>query len=161
MYLILVRHAKAEITPPWIKDEERKLTPKGIKKAQAMARGVAKLLPIDVGLEIWSSHARRAKETAEIIGEVLGLEGVNEIPAIYTGRLEEIMEKFRQTSENTVVIAVGHQPHLGVWVRQLAGVTLPFKKCAAAGFKLSFTEEEVSAKLEWFAGPKVLWKLGE
>ncbi|MBP2653429.1 MAG: phosphohistidine phosphatase [Firmicutes bacterium] len=160
MELVLLRHAKAEECPPWISDEERNLTPKGRKKAQAAAKGLVKFLHDVDQLEIWSSHALRSVQTAQILAANFGGMEVKEYRYIYTGRLEEVMKELRQMRADAVVVVVGHEPHLGVWAKQLAGVTLPFKKCAAAGFKIDF-EEELNIKLEWFASSKILAKLGE
>jgi phosphohistidine phosphatase len=156
MDLILLRHAKADDRSPGLADEERKLTPKGRKRAQAAAKGLASYVRKDDQIEIWTSPALRSRQTAAILAETLG--GlVTEHPAIYGGSLEELIARWRDHPADVIVV-VGHEPHLSIWAQQLAGVTIPFKKCTAAGFTLHSAD---SATLEWYASPKILAATGE
>ncbi len=156
MDLILMRHAKAEDSSAGLADEERKLTAKGRKKAHAVAKGLSGFVRGARQLEIWASPAVRSRQTADILAEVLG-GAVTEHPAIYSGSLEELIAQWRDLAADVILI-VGHEPHLGIWAQQLARVTVPFKKCAAAGFTLHAAD---SATLEWYAGPKTLAATGE
>lgn len=160
MELVLLRHAKAEDRTPVISDEARKLTSKGVKKAKAAAKGLLCYLKDPKNAEIWFSHARRSRQTAEVMADVLGDIPLREFPAIYTGSLEELVGELRQKAEDTTVIVVGHEPYLNIWSRQLAGTALPFKKCAAACFSLE-APELTQGSLQWFANPKTLVKIGE
>jgi len=157
MDLILLRHAKAEDRSPGLVDEERKLTARGRKKAHAVAKGLASYVQGGRRIEIWASPALRSMQTAAILAETLGDATVTEHPAIYGGSLEELIGRWRDHPADVIVI-VGHDPHLSIWAQQLAGVTIPFKKCAAAGFTLRSAD---SATLEWYASPKILAAAGE
>jgi phosphohistidine phosphatase len=158
MNLIFLRHAAAEIRAPGLADEMRRLTVKGRKKTESVAKGLAHFLKGTSGINVWASHALRSRETAVIVAATFSGVKTAEYPAIYNGNLEELMSQWGQLKRNQTIIIVGHEPHLSIWARQLADVTLPFKKCAAAGFELSTPS---SAKLTWFATPKMLVQLGK
>jgi phosphohistidine phosphatase SixA len=160
MELVLLRHAKAEEDSAALPDERRELVPKGRKRALAVARGLERLLPAGGRVEIWTSPALRARQTADIIADYLGVAMVKEHAAIYAGSLESLIAEWAGAAEERTVIVVGHEPYLGIWARQLADVTLPFKKCAAAGFTLA-APDFATGTLRWFAGPKVLAALGD
>lgn len=159
MELVLLRHAKAEEDSTSLPDEQRELVPKGRKRALEAARGLEKLLPAAGRVEIWTSPALRARQTAEIIAEELGGLTVKEYDAIYAGSLESLTAVWTQADEEATIVVVGHEPYLGIWARQLAEVTVPFKKCAAAAFTLT-PPDYSSGVLRWYAGPKVLAALG-
>ena len=160
MELILLRHAKAEDHAAALPDEQRELTAKGRKRAQAISRGLRRLLNATGRIEIWASPALRSRQTADIVAEELGGVPVKEHSAIYAGILESLIDEWRRTDADRTIIVIGHEPYLSIWSRQLADVSVPFKKCAAAGFTL--TPPELSGGvLRWFAGPKTLTALGE
>jgi phosphohistidine phosphatase len=159
MELVLLRHAKAEEESPSLPDEQRELVPKGRKRAQAVALGLEKLLAGEGKVEIWTSPALRSRQTAEIIADELGGLAVKEHAAIYAGSLDGLIADWTGTDGDTTIIVVGHEPYLGIWARQLADVTVPFKKCAAAAFSLT-PPDYGTGTLRWFAAPKVLAALG-
>lgn len=111
MELILWRHAQALDTFP---DDERKLTPKGRKDAETMAKWLKKRLPDNFSL--WTSPLARSLETALFLGE----------PEVTSALLPHAPAEvfFRQIgwpAEDKTVVAVGHQPFLG-----LAGALILF-----------------------------------
>lgn len=108
MHLILWRHAEAEDTEP---DLERRLTPRGLRQAQAVARWLHANLPERYA--IVASPARRARQTAEALERDYRIErslapgadvahylGVSEWP---TG----------PASAHGTLVLVGHQPTIG------------------------------------------------
>ncbi len=159
MELVLLRHAKAEEESASLPDERRELVPKGRKRAQAIAGGLARLLSGTGSIEIWTSPALRSRQTAEIIADELGGLTVKEHGAIYAGSLESLIAAWTGRAEDATIVVVGHEPYLGIWARQLADVTVPFKKCAAAAFTLT-PPDYSTGTLRWFAAPKVLAALG-
>ncbi|MCI4336707.1 MAG: histidine phosphatase family protein, partial [Thermoplasmata archaeon] len=69
--LFLVRHGPAESRDPlqWPEDDDRPLSPDGVKETRKAARGLVRLeLPVT---QVISSPARRARQTAEIVREAL------------------------------------------------------------------------------------------
>ncbi len=159
MELVLLRHAKAEEDAPALPDERRELVPRGRKKAQAVAAGLARLLAGAGRIEVWTSPALRSRQTADIIAAELGGLTVKEHEAIYGGSLESLMAEWTGADDDLTIIVVGHEPYLGIWARQLAAATVPFKKCAAAAVSL-MPPDYATGVLRWFAGPKTLAALG-
>jgi phosphohistidine phosphatase len=157
MHLVFVRHAKAQDHAPGLLDEKRMLTPKGRKKTQAIGKGLQVFLKTCTDVRIWASPAERSRQTADIIGEILDCGPAEEHPAIYSGSLEELISLWGHLKENQTLIIVGHEPFLSIWSQQLAGITIPFKKCAAAGFYVGMAN---IATFRWFADPKALIQLG-
>lgn len=158
MKLIFLRHAKATDREPGLDDEIRRLTAKGRKKAELVAKGLVRFIKDTDSVHVWASPALRSRETATIVALELGGAKIEEYPAIYTGNLEELISKWVQLKEAQTIIVVGHEPYLSLWSRQLTDVSLPFKKCAAAGFELK-TSNLVS--LTWFASPNTLVQIGK
>lgn len=129
MYLVLVRHAKAEDREKWnAKDDLRRpLVKKGVKQAKNIAKYLKKY-SIDA---IISSLAIRASDTAKYIAAYqkqstfflspslnpeIGIEG-------YIKHKEEIQQDWE------VVVIVGHEPLIGEFVRHLCGeVSLKISK---------------------------------
>lgn len=159
MDVVLLRHAKAEEDSPSLPDEQRELVPKGRKRALAAASGLKKLLGDAGSIEVWTSPALRSRQTAEIIADELGGLTVREFDAIYAGSLEPLIAAWSGAAEDATIIVVGHEPYLGIWARQLADVTVPFKKCAAAAFSLTPLDYGAGT-LRWYATPKILAALG-
>lgn len=104
MELILWRHADAEDGAP---DLERKLTPKGRREAERVAKWLLAHLPRD--FEVVASPAVRAQQTAEALRSNIRTE-----KALAPGASPAAIAKAAgwPDSQGTVVI-VGHQPDLG------------------------------------------------
>ena len=104
MELILWRHADAEDGVP---DEGRKLTKKGLKQAERMARWLRKRLPDDAVVLV--SPARRARETAAALGRRLEV-----VPDLGTSANPQLVLKTAGwPGRDGAVVVVGHQPTLG------------------------------------------------
>lgn len=158
MELVLLRHAKAEDCSPGLADEERNLTPKGRKRARSVAKGLSRYLEGTNTIQVWYSPALRSRETAAILAEVLGKVTMKEFQSIYSGYLEQLVEEWQQAAENEAIVIVGHEPYLSLWTQQLAGASLPFKKCTAVGIAL---QSPTVGTIQWFANPKTLVKIGK
>jgi phosphohistidine phosphatase len=104
MELILWRHADAEDGSP---DEERKLTRKGLKQAERVARWLRKRLPGDV--VVLASPARRARETAAALGKQ-----VEVVPDLGMGsNARSLLKAAGWPDREGTVVVVGHQPTMG------------------------------------------------
>ncbi len=107
MRLYLVRHGEAtsESVNP-----DRPLTERGRSDAKMMASFV-KRAGVRIS-HIWHSSKRRAKETAEIMGEALRPDGViAEVDGLKPNdHPEGIMDKIGDVSDDLMI--VGHLPHL-------------------------------------------------
>ena len=109
MELILWRHADAEDGAP---DLERKLTARGRKDAERVAKWLLKHLPH--GFEVVASPAARAQETAKALKAKVQTD-----PRLAPGAaVRDIVNAARRGG---VVVIVGHQPDLGRALAHLVG----------------------------------------
>lgn len=113
--LYLLRHAKALRESPTGRDHDRALCPRGIEQATFIAsalgrRGGACPLPPQ---HILTSPAVRARQTARIIGDVLGVM-VEPKPVLAPNATPEVVTRFIGAilEENAPTLIVGHNPTL-------------------------------------------------
>ncbi|MBT0811928.1 histidine phosphatase family protein [Litoribacter ruber] len=110
---LICRHAKSSWDKPFLADHKRPLAPRGLRNAKDMAqRLVAKKIFPDM---IISSDAERAKHTAGIFADILGI-GKNHFKLtseLYHASPTEILKYIRKTP-NTVdtLFIFGHNPGL-------------------------------------------------
>ncbi|WP_165252308.1 phosphohistidine phosphatase SixA [Paludisphaera soli] len=160
--LYIVRHGIAvEHGTPGIPDDERPLTAKGERRMREVARGLAALdLPVD---RIVTSPLPRAKRTAEILAEGLGMAGVIEVAAVLhaDSTARDVAEWLGLQPEAPLMI-VGHNPTLD----ELLGLLLlgdphampfTFKKGAVAALRRPSRDADRHA-LRWLATPRLLRK---
>ena len=105
MRLYLVRHAKAEPGEP---DELRKLTADGRRTARELGERLAANARIDA---IVASPLLRARETAEEIGRVTGIDPVTDERLGPGATAAAVRATVEGRGEN--VVAIGHQPDCG------------------------------------------------
>jgi phosphohistidine phosphatase len=119
----LLRHAEAADGLP---DDERPLTERGIRQAEAVGIAIARLGEhIDLCL---SSPKLRAMQTAERACEHLGIE-VRPEPALSGGPIE--VEQLTAGLGN--VLLVGHDPSFSLLLHDLTGTQARMKKGGLAG----------------------------
>lgn len=104
MDLILWRHAEAEHGAP---DAARKLTPKGVRQARAMAGWLRRNLPSPV--KVIASPAVRAHDTARAYAEIV--ETRDDVAVGTTAA--RLLEAAQWPDGGSTVLIVGHQPALG------------------------------------------------
>ena len=155
MKLLLVRHAIAEDAETFItaggSDAQRPLTEIGRKKMRKGANRLrSQLGQIDV---LASSPLLRARETANIIARAYGDIPIMERPELdYSYPPEAVVDWLSQCSGETVV-AVGHEPQLGL----LSGLLLAdvprslivFRKGGMALFEFSGRPVAGRGVLNW------------
>lgn len=122
MRLYLLRHGKAESRAEWRGDDAaRPLTAEG---EAAMRREAQALRAMDLALDaIVTSPLARARRTAEIVADELGLSGrLTEderlAPGFDMARLEQLLAALGP-AENVMV--VGHEPDFSETVAELVG----------------------------------------
>lgn len=149
MQLYLMRHGIAVEREDWAgPDATRPLTREGRKRTQAIAEALRK----DHGLSvdaIWASPLARAHETAEIVGEVLGLP-VQSCASLGEGaRFDDVASEIRRAGFLERILLIGHEPDLGYLLAGLMGEreARPFKKGGVA--LLSGTFAKGKMHLEW------------
>lgn len=167
MNLYLLRHAKAiDIGTGGIRhDQDRPLAPEGEKKMRKIAAGMRQLeLTFDL---ILSSPCLRARQTAEIVAQELGLKcqihltSHLAVAADLAELMAEINQQHRQSAD---LLLVGHEPSLGQMLSILltggSHLAVDFKKAAMAKVGAESLRWGRCAVLEWFLSPKQLALLG-
>jgi len=129
MRLVIARHGKAEQDSPTGRDADRRLTLRGENQARwlgetLLATGFRDAL-------VLTSQAERARRTAEILCEVLGIEPVL-TPGLMLGRrASEAIEVIDQHRDRGELILVGHNPTMS----ELATILTRGLGCSCIGLK--------------------------
>jgi phosphohistidine phosphatase len=141
MELLLWRHAEAESSAP---DLERKLTAKGEKQARRVAQWLNDHLPESA--RIVSSPAVRTRQTAQALVE-LSDRRFRVVQGLAPGVTpEEFLRAVDWPDARGTVVAVGHQPTLGlVASRLLCGAEQPWAIRKGSLWWFSSRSEEGSA----------------
>ena len=140
-------------------DEERTLTPRGITETREACEGLVRLGV--KGDEIWSSPLLRARQTADILAQVLGIERIEVRSGLALP--EEMGDLFTALSEvppDRNLFLVGHQPYLGDWVSLLVSGTsegeVAISKSGVARIELSAGRKPPRGELRWLLTPNLL-----
>ena len=165
MRVIIFRHGPAGSRDAvrWPDDGLRPLTSWGRQRTRAAARGLARLEP-DVRL-IASSPLTRARQTAEVLAEVLDWAEVVELEPLRPGGSHpKLIEFLAARPEDTTVALVGHEPDLGLLAGTLLfssapSTTLAFKKAGACAIDFEGGLRPGAGRLLWFLPPKLLRRL--
>lgn len=150
MEIILIRHGKAEEMREGLEDLQRHLTDVGKEEIQKLApRLKEKLEPLDKRTIIfWSSPAKRALQTAQLVADELHTP-INFIhDFIYEGDFEKLSDEVQKLDEDTTVLLVGHQPNLSEWVEQMTGEKMKIEKGSMLNLKVT-NRSPLEAKLQW------------
>lgn len=167
MRAILFRHGIAHdrADPQCPPDTERALTDEGKKKTRKAAKGLVSLGAKPT--RILSSPYLRAKETAQVVAEVLGVDAAKVtlsdalLPEAAPYALFHALYAFHATDEE--VLCVGHAPNLDkVLALSLTGARNPVTSLKKAGAALLVVEDlpRTRGTLSWLLPPKVLASLG-
>ena len=151
--LVLVRHGKAQPISAAPSDFDRELLPKGERALRKAYPRTFTLLEGEPDIHIWSSPAARALGTAEVIGEVLGIDPdeFTLIDEVYEQDFDATLSAIMGAEAETVVL-VGHIPLVEDLAARL-GADLPFDTGAAACF--SMPAASGIPRLKWFVqGPR-------
>ena len=160
--LFLVRHGIAlPHGTPDMSDDERPLTDEGEKEVRKVGKGLVRLKVAPD--RIVTSPLPRARRTAEIVADRMGLESaLEDADALRAGRsAESIRDWLKERTESSLMI-VGHDPAfsdlIGLLVTGQRGPTLCYlDKAGVAAFETGMGGEMV---IRWIATPKLLRKLG-
>jgi phosphohistidine phosphatase len=161
--LYLLRHGIA-VAPgtAGIPDNERPLTPRGVKRMHQIGRGLCRLnVKFD---RIVTSPLPRARATAEIVAEELGAEDRLETADVLRAGAgaPSIQKWLRERTENRLMI-VGHDPAFTdlITLLVLGAVQAPIcelKKGGIAALRSS-TADSDRYNLDWLATPRLIRRL--
>jgi phosphohistidine phosphatase len=135
MRLLIVRHAIAlPRDTPGVPDPERPLTPRGRRRFEDAAQGLARVLPRPDAL--LTSPWKRARQTADILAAAFGRLEPKETPALAGGSVDALARELADYPEDATVALVGHEPWLSELLARLLGSSeeqrLEFKKGGVA-----------------------------
>jgi phosphohistidine phosphatase len=165
--LLIVRHAIAveRSDPAYANDDERPLTPDGIHKFRAAARGLKGLCgKLD---RIVSSPLVRARQTAEILRDSVAADLDLDVSESLApgGDYAALLQDVTKLNAERVAV-VGHEPHLSglvsyclVGERSLASILL--KKGAAALVLFEGSPSAGGGTLGWLLQPGALRGMGQ
>jgi phosphohistidine phosphatase len=164
MRLYLMRHGIAidREDPDCPADPERYLTPKGIQRTRAAARGLRALRVKPAAL--LTSPLVRAVQTGEIVCEVLGLD-LKQLRT--TDALKPEAKPVRLAEElgrlGGEVICFGHAPHLDEFIAHALKATAPFTALKKSGVACLDIDSlaPLRATLCWLLTSRVLRRLGD
>lgn len=157
MDLLLFRHGIAEPSSAAVDDADRALTDEGRDRTRAAARGLLRLLPgIDL---ILTSPKVRARQTAELLSEVMGVKP-RVLDALGEGSIRDVAAALADLEE-PIVAVVGHEPQLSLLAEYLLGgpdanAFLILKKASAALLEVGECRDPGSANLLWSVPPRAL-----
>jgi phosphohistidine phosphatase len=156
--LLIVRHGVAQERRPGLRDEKRKLTRDGAKRARDAFEGLRLLLD-DAPSAVLTSPLPRAAATAALLSRALR----GEKPSIERslspgGSSRTLIAALARTSG--LVAVVGHEPDLGrlacLLLTGKPGDWLPLGKAGACLLRFDATPARGRATLEWALRPSQL-----
>ena len=142
------------------RDEKRRLTPEGELKLRRAAQGL-KLLQVSFDL-IASSPLIRAKETAELVAEVLKYKAPIDIwdELEPEGSAESVCSRLLPHVQKGSLLLVGHQPSIGVLASYLltgnSNRSLPFKKGSIFSLEMTELPPAGIGNLNWMLSSRML-----
>ncbi len=154
MEIVLIRHAEAEDPVPETGDFNRPLTRQGQRDALALSLLLPDLLRKP--LVLWFSPLLRARQTAEYLVPSLFPVEARSCDAIAEGDLLALQQKWKSLAAETLVL-VGHQPHMGQWIRELSGVDLPVSKASCTILRERPGKEK--CQFLWHARPEMVARM--
>jgi phosphohistidine phosphatase len=164
MQLYVFRHGIAEPAGDDMADADRALTPQGIDRTLAAARGLARFA--DRPNVILTSPKDRARQTAGILGDVFDLTPLI-APVLADGPAVDVIHMLRQRDEQHVLI-VGHEPTLSRVIETLCTqknlpgfIDLKKAACALVDAPLHPEDPPGPGVLKWLLPPRALRALGE
>lgn len=153
--LLVLRHAHAGDSATWEQpDELRPLTEKGRHQAERVGRLLAAAAYVPE--VVLASPLVRARETAEIVADLLG------IPVRLERRLGEmvdlpILEQILDDAGNPArPVIVGHDPDFSELVSELVGAPVPMRKGALARIDVERPLAPGAGELRWLVPPDLL-----
>ena len=152
--LWFLRHGEAE--PHGARpDAERALTDRGRDQSRSAGRAFAALEL--VFQDVFTSPKVRARETAELACETLGVEPVVHQPLAEGFDLDDALTLLRAAGEDQRVLVVGHEPDFSQTLHDLTGASVALKKGGLAGVRMEGPSRGVLVAL---LRPRELDRLG-
>lgn len=146
-------------------DEDRPLSSKGIKRMRKSGKG---LLTLDIDWDrVFTSPLLRARQTAEIVAEILELkEQPEELAELAPGcSVEGLLSRLSACRNQKRLLLIGHQPLLGETVSFLLSkekrIEINLKKGGLCRIELDDPSQGGVARLHWILTPRQLRLLAD
>ena len=117
--LFLLRHAKAALAQPGIRDFDRPLKPRGVRDAKALGVRMHKL-GLHPQMTICST-ARRCRETLDLLAGEVDTGLVVHKDALYSDDVAGYLAEIRRHGDCRALMIVGHNPMTEDLAQALAG----------------------------------------
>ena len=161
MELYILRHAIAAPRggKQFRRDSDRPLTDEGIAKLRKVVRGMRALdLSFD---QLLTSPFRRARQTAEIVAEEMGLERALEVsPHLAPGGQGAALVDQLAAARAASTLLVGHEPDLSKLLSVLLSgdvkLAITLKKASLCKLRVPTLHYGRCATLEWLLAPAQL-----
>ena len=131
----ILRHGEAVPHDSRASDDDRELTPRGERQAEAAGAALARL-----GLELaacYTSPKVRARDTARVCCRSLGVEPET-VDALREGfDVEDLSDLLLRHDEQDAILLVGHEPDLSQLIHDCTGARVEMKKGGLAAIALS------------------------
>ncbi len=153
--LCLLRHAHAGDAAGWTGDDDlRPLTEKGRRQAERLGRllAAAGFAPDAV----LTSPLVRARETAEIVADVLGGDVRRDARLGEPLDLAIVERILGDAGDPRRPLLVGHDPDFSELVSELVGAPIPMRKGTLARVDVELPLEPGAGELRWLLPPELL-----
>lgn len=144
-----------------VKDSDRALTANGKVEVQKIGKSLK-----ESGLrarKIVTSPLRRARETAEIIANMLKVPLLEEwVDLKPDGDRESLYRKLARVETGSSVVVVGHEPYLTSMIGEIIGcphARLVLKKGGVAKVRVASISPRVNGELRWLLTPKIMSRM--
>ena len=149
--LVLVRHGDALGREPGQTDAQRSLSEAGMRSLEEAFPRAFGLLSPTASSELWVSPALRARQTAKIANETLGIETTYDLKCLYDQDHGEFLDTYAGLGTE-LVVAVGHIPFMEDMAARLCGANLVFAPGAVCAIDMG--DAGTRGRLLWFVqGP--------
>lgn len=137
--LYIIRHAKAKDFSFVVRDFDRQLVDKGKIRATNIASQILYDLPKEGKIQLLTSSAARAIETANIFAHTLGYkqEAIVQTASIYEAKHLDILQEINKIPDDIDTLLVfGHNPGLSQLIAFLTDEYIYLKTSSVAKIKL-------------------------
>jgi len=161
MDCVLFRHGIAVERDDWEgADADRPLTERGAKRVEQVAAALKRMEVQPT--QIFASPLVRAVETARILQAAFTLRSpIRQVEELLPdAQPERLLLLLHELPEQSCVLFVGHEPHLGAVASVLLtgkpSAAFPFKKAGACLIELTIPARPGRGTLRWWMGPAQL-----